>query len=73
MGFEGMDKELLESAKACTSIEELRACCADQGIELSDEELSEVAGGVQFAPDFICTLDGPCLGVSALPCGDVLA
>ncbi len=73
MSFEGMDKELLESAKACTSIEELRACCADQGIELSDEELSGIAGGGGFSPDFICTLDGPCLGVSAPPCPNVLA
>lgn len=46
MSFEGLNTEVMEKAKACESIEELRALCAEQGTELSDEQLDSVVGGV---------------------------
>lgn len=50
MSFEGLSHEVMEKAKACASIEELRALCAEQGNELSDEELVGVNGGIEDLP-----------------------
>ena len=45
MDFENLPTELQEKAKACTTVEELAALAAAEGIELSDEALEGVAGG----------------------------
>ena len=45
MDFENLTPELQEKARACTSVEELAALAAAEGIELSDDALEGVAGG----------------------------
>lgn len=45
MGFENMSQKQMERAAACKTPEELKAFAAEEGFELSDEELEGLAGG----------------------------
>lgn len=60
MELNDLNPELLEKARGCTSLEELRELCAAEGIVLSDEELAAVAGGTD-CPENVCKPygDGP--------------
>ena len=53
--YDSLTDEQKAKAKACKSMEELSALAAKEGIELSDEVLDAVAGGVhdicvEYAP-----------------------
>lgn len=48
MGFENLSDEQKARAAACKTPEELKALAAEEGFELSDEELEGIAGG------FVC-------------------
>ena len=43
---QNINNELLEKMKACTSSEELKALLEDEDIDLSDEALDAIAGGI---------------------------
>lgn len=45
MNFEDLSPELREKAKACKSPEEMLALAQEEGYELSDEQLENIAGG----------------------------
>ena len=51
MDFENPTAEQLEKAKACKSMEELVALFAEEGVELTDEQLEKIAGGDWFDCD----------------------
>ena len=44
--LKGLTKEQIAKVKACKSQEELLAMAKEEGIELSDEQLEAVSGGV---------------------------
>lgn len=46
-----MNKEFLEKAKDCKSIEEIKELAEKENIELTDEELEEIAGGIMPGED----------------------
>ena len=46
MSFEGLTEELKAKAKTCKTPEELTALAEAEGIELTDEMLEAVSGGV---------------------------
>ena len=46
MNHDNISPELRERAKACKTTEELLALAKEEGIELSDEELNAVSGGM---------------------------
>ena len=48
MKFENMTPEQQEKARACKSAEELLALAKQEGYELSDEELTSIAGGLSW-------------------------
>ena len=56
MKLEDLSCELLEKVKACSSVEELEALCAEEGIKLSDDELNAVAGGIDCSPFSGCKI-----------------
>lgn len=58
MDFEGLAPELKEKARACKTPEELMALVQAEGVELSDEQLEAVSGGVDWIDD--CTEVGAC-------------
>ena len=61
MKLEDLSPELQEKVKACTSAEEILALAKDEGYELSDAELEEVAGGDFWDVDWSwCSEKGPC-------------
>lgn len=43
--FKGLTQEQIEKAKSCKSIEDLLACAQQEGLELTEEQLSAVSGG----------------------------
>ena len=47
MKFDEMSPELQEKAEACETVEELAALAEAEGIELSDEDLDGIAGGIK--------------------------
>ena len=55
MSNEGLSPEQQEQLKATTSLEEIKQFSADEGCELSDEQLEGIAGG-----EFGCPADGLC-------------
>ena len=57
MNLNDLTPEQQEKARACKSEEELRELAKSIGIELSEDELSELAGGVLSD---ICRKDRPC-------------
>lgn len=48
MKFEDLSVDLQEKAKACATPEELLALAKDEGMELTDEELEAVSGGMTW-------------------------
>ena len=51
MSFEYLEPELREKAEACTTPEELMKLAADEGYELSDEEIESISGGSSWSDD----------------------
>ena len=47
--FENISPELREKARACASAEELFELARAEGIELTDEQLQAVSGGVHWS------------------------
>ena len=45
MNYEDLTTEQLEKAKACSSAKELVALAEEEGVELTDEQLEQIAGG----------------------------
>ena len=43
--FEDLSPEMQEKAKKCTTPEEILQLAASEGYELSDDELTDIAGG----------------------------
>lgn len=61
MDFSELTPEQQEKAKACQTPEELLALAREEGIELSDAELEDVAGGGFWDVDWSwCTEKAPC-------------
>ena len=48
MEFNDLSPELKEKARACETVEEVIALVKEEGIELSDAELENVSGGLQW-------------------------
>ena len=48
MNFEDLTPEQQEKAKACKTAEELIALAKEEGIELTDEQLEDMSGGVNW-------------------------
>lgn len=46
MDFESLTPEQIEKAKACKTIEELLALAKEEGVELSEEQIEALSGGV---------------------------
>ena len=46
MNIEDLSPDLQEKAKACESVEELFALAKEEGIELGEEELEAINGGM---------------------------
>ena len=46
MDFENLSPELLEKAKACKTTEEMFALAKEEGVELGEEELEAISGGM---------------------------
>ena len=49
MNYENLSPEQQERAKACKSPEELAALAEEEGLEISDEMLEGVAGGIDLS------------------------
>ena len=57
--FEGLTEEQIARAKECDNPEELLRLAREEGIELSDEQLAAVSGGIcTSTPDFVCPVCG---------------
>ena len=52
--FENVSKELLEKAKLAKTKEEALAILRDGGVELTDEDLRNIAGGEEGDPEGLC-------------------
>lgn len=53
--LKGLTKEQIEKVNSCSNIEELLALAKNEGIELSDEQLEAVTGGIcTSTPEFVC-------------------
>ena len=60
MVFEGLTPEQQEKAQACKTPEDILALAKEEGVELSDEDLTAIAGGVDWIS---CTAVCCCPGV----------
>ena len=49
MKFEDLSTEMQEKAESCETAEELMKLAEDEGIELSEEDLDDIAGGKLIA------------------------
>ena len=49
MNYENLSPEQQERAKACKTPEELSALAEEEGLEISDEMLEGVAGGIDLS------------------------
>ena len=57
--LKGLSQEQIAKVKACKNHEELLALAKAEGIELSDEQLEAVSGGIcTSTPDFQCPVCG---------------
>lgn len=66
MNYEVLSPELMSKAKACTTNEELMALAESEGIELTDEQLEAVSGGIKWScEDNVCN-DNICSDYSVL-------
>lgn len=45
MNLNDFTPEQIERAKACTTLEELKALVAEEGNELTDEQIEQISGG----------------------------
>ena len=57
MDFKELAPEIKEKALACTTADELIALAKETGIELSDEELESISGGINWkgtCSDYVC-------------------
>lgn len=50
MDFDGLTEDQKARIRTCESADELRAIAEEQGLELSDDQLEAVSGGVVKAP-----------------------
>ena len=48
MNFDELSPELKEKARACETPEELLALAKQEGIELSEEDLEVISGGMKY-------------------------
>ena len=63
MDFSNISDELKAKAQACKSTDELLALAKSEGVELSEEQLEAVAGGVDWGINTYPPTDGsPCTG-----------
>lgn len=56
MTFDELTPEQKAKAKGCTSAEELLAVAREEGYELSDDELEQIAGGISWGCIGDCNL-----------------
>ena len=69
MKYEDLTPEQMEKARSCKTTEELLALAKEEGFELSDAELGEIAGGNWNK----CSYDGDSSCPDFLACyGDLL-
>ena len=54
MEFRDLTEEQKAKALACKTPEELLALAKAEGLEMSDEQLSEISGGWTPCPDLAC-------------------
>lgn len=54
MNYEDLSPEVLEKAKACRTPEDLFALAKEEGIELSEDEITAVFGGALPIPQDPC-------------------
>lgn len=54
MTFEDLSPELREKALLCKTPEDLVQLAKDEGIELSDEQIDAVSGGIIWDCDYTC-------------------
>lgn len=54
MNFDMLSDDLKEKASKCTTHQELLELAESEGVELSDEALEAVSGGVDWAPNSNC-------------------
>ena len=75
--FENVSKELLEKAKQAKTKEEALAILKEGGVELTDEDLKNIAAGEEedgkfcwrHVPEWLCPDDGSkCMKVCYLDC-----
>lgn len=52
--LKGLSKEQIEKVKECNNSEELLALAKQDGIELTDEQLSAVSGGSCTSESLVC-------------------
>ena len=64
MRLEDLTPEQMEKAKACKTTEELLTLAKEEGVELSDEQLEGLSGGVDWkklnCPWNDCDSHNPC-------------
>ena len=60
MDFENVSDELKARALGCKTADELAALAAEEGVELTDEELDAISGGSWACSDYVCTNYSPC-------------
>lgn len=56
-----LDPMLAEKVKACKTMEELKTLAEGEGIEISDEQLMDIAGGINFCPSYTVSGIQDCL------------
>ncbi len=56
MNYENLTPEQIERAKACKNADELAALAQSEGIELTNEQLDAVSGGLWDGCDDLCNL-----------------
>lgn len=55
MDLSNLTPELKEKADACKTLEELLALAEEEGVELTDQQIQEISGGISpYAPVFAC-------------------
>lgn len=55
MDLNNLPDELKEKAKTCESASELLALADSEGVELTDDQLEAVSGGVDWGNSFNCS------------------